>query len=216
MSYRLVLASASPRRRELLSLLGHPYEVVPSRYDEPPPPTHPVSLPGLVSFLAAEKAKETAARLTSADTLVIGADTLVTLSESEIGLPLGKPTDRDDAFRMIRAMAGKPHWVYTGVAIIRFDPQTGETAVVAAGTEKTRVVFRNLPDNVINDYIDTGEPMDKAGAYGAQGYAAPFIERFDGDFYNVVGLPLCLTGKLLEKAGMEWWHNRTAMPPVIG
>ena len=216
MTFRLVLASSSPRRRELLSLLGHPYSVIPSRYNEPAPPSHPVSLPGLVSFLATEKALETANRLASEDSLIIGADTLVTLSDSEIGLPLGKPIDREDAFRMIRQMSGKPHWVYTGVVIVRYNSDSKSAELLASGVEKTQVTFRQLPDNVINDYIDTGEPMDKAGAYGAQGYAAPFIERFDGDFYNVVGLPLCLTGKLLEKAGMEWWHNRTAMPPVIG
>jgi septum formation protein len=216
MTAPLVLASASPRRKELIALLGHPFEVVPSRYDEPPPPTTPVSLPDLVSTLAREKAMETASRLADASRLIIGADTLVTLSADPIGLPLGKPTDAEDAFRMLHSLAGSTHTVYTGVCIVRFSPENSKAEVLASGVESTRVTFRELDDRVIWDYIATQEPMDKAGAYGAQGYAAPFIESFAGDFYNVVGLPLCLTGKLLENAGFNWWQHRTVMPDVIG
>ena len=117
---------------------------------------------------------------------------------------------------MLRSMSGQTHRVYTGVAIHRYNATQSATELLASGVDTTEVTFRQLSDAVIWDYIETGEPMDKAGAYGAQGYAAPFIERFVGDFYNVVGLPLCLLGQLLESAGFNWWHHRTAMPPITG
>jgi septum formation protein len=210
---RLILASASPRRRELMGLLGLPFEVIPSRYEEPGPPTEPVDLAALVTLLAANKAQEVASRTEAG--LVLGADTLVTLDQGDRGVPLGKPIHAEQAHAMLRSLAGNVHCVYTGIALIRTGRQDKPATPLCAAV-KTRVRFRELSDRMIADYIATGEPMDKAGAYGAQGYAAPFIESFEGDFFNVVGLPLCAVGRLLEKSGIPWWRYRTHMPSVIG
>lgn len=210
----LVLASASPRRRELLGLLGVPFTVVPSQYDEPPPPTQPINLPGLVTSLASEKALEVAGRLKDEAIVIVGADTLVTLSDFDEGVPLGKPTDPQDAERMLGMLSGRTHYVYTGISLAAYS--SGRARVVASSSVRTGVVFRELTPQMIRDYILTGEPMDKAGAYGAQGYASPFITGFAGDFYNVVGLPLSELGALLESSGIPWWQHRTMMPPIIG
>ncbi len=200
----LILASSSPRRRELIALFGIPFRVVASRYDEPPPPAEPVSLPELVMELAANKAIEVALRLGTG--WVVGADTLVALDE-EASVPLGKPTDEADARRMLGMLSGRDHFVYTGVALIPPWPE-GEPAKPVTSAAKTRVTFRELTPEMIDDYVATGEPMDKAGAYGAQGFAAPFIQRYDGDFNNVVGLPLCELGLLMERSGLDWHKLR--------
>ena len=200
----LILASASPRRHELIELLGIPFRIVASRYDEPPAPAHPVSLPNLVMELAANKALEVADRIGSA--WVLGADTLVSLDDA-FGIPLGKPADSVHAHRMLSLLAGRDHFVYTGVALVA--PRLpGEPARPVASVAKTRVWFRELSSEAIEDYVATGEPLDKAGAYGAQGYAAPFIERYEGDFNNVVGLPLCEVGRLMERCGLDWLKLR--------
>lgn len=203
-AFELVLASASPRRRELIRLLGLPYRCVASQYVEPSPPDREISLPEFVSELAANKALEVAGRLNVG--WVIGADTMVCADEAR-GIPLGKPTDGDDALRMLRALSGRDHFVYSGVALIPPWP-SGESPTVLGSVTRTRVWFRRLSDRLIDDYVATGEPMDKAGAYGAQGFAAPFIERIDGDYYNVVGLPLCDIGRLLEQSGLDWQSMR--------
>lgn len=210
---RLILASASPRRRELLALFGLPFEVVPSRYEEPLPPAEPISLPEFVAELALRKAEEVATRPTSG--YVLGADTMVTLSAQEVGVPLGKPVDTEDARRMLWSLSGKVHTVYTGIALIAASDQ-GVRAEPLCAVSATRVRFRPLNEEMIAGYLATGEPFDKAGAYGAQGYAAPFIESYEGDFFNVVGLPLCETGRLLEQAGVEWWRHRSLTPPILG
>jgi septum formation protein len=209
---RLILASASPRRRELLALLGMPFTVMPSRYEEPLPPTAAISLPAFVTQLAVHKAQEVAQRVQGEleqGALVLAADTLVSIDDADLGVPLGKPTDAADACRMLRQLSGRTHRVYTGIAIM--GKGNLHTSAVC-----TRVRFRELSDAMIADYVATGEPLDKAGAYGAQGYAAPFIESFDGDFFNVVGLPLCELGRTLESIGVEWWRFRQEMPPLIG
>lgn len=210
---RLILASASPRRRELLSLLGLPFEVVPSRYKEPSPPQNAISLPGFVSELAVNKAREVASRIEHS--IVLGADTLVTLASGDTGVPLGKPESKVDAMAMLQRLSGKEHTVFTGLALIRVQ-ENGDIAAPHIRVTQTQVRFRSLDDAMIADYVETGESLDKAGAYGAQGYAAPFIESFHGDFYNVVGLPLCTLGLLLEEIGVEWWRYRSQMPPIIG
>ena len=212
-SPRLILASASPRRRELLALLGLPFEVLPSRYEEPSPPTTPIALDAFVTHLAQNKAGEVAERIEAGT--IIGADTLVTLERGALGVPLGKPTDTADAARMLRLLSGAVHTVYTGVAVIRKATADSVLEMFCASVQ-TQVRFRELSERTIADYIATGEPMDKAGAYGAQGYAAPFIEGFEGDFYNVVGLPLCTLGRLLEESGLNWSECRLQMPPLIG
>jgi len=209
----LVLASSSPRRRELLALLGVPFAVMPSRYVEPAAPDYPIHLGDFVSELAASKALEVAKRIEAG--FVIGADTLVTVDEGDHGTPLGKPTGPEDACRMLGSLSGRTHQVFTAVAIVAAGDRSRQPRPACA-VVRTRVTFRELTDTMITDYVSTGEPMDKAGAYGAQGYAAPFILRFEGDFYNVVGLPLCTVATLLEGLGMDWWRYRKQMPRLIG
>jgi len=196
----LILASTSPRRHELIPLLGLPFRIVASRYEEPLPPAEPVDLARFAMDLAANKAGEVSRRLRTG--WVLGADTLVSL-DTDVGVALAKPIDRADARRMLELLSGRAHFVYTGVALVPewTDAEQPEPVCTFA---RTRVWFRDLSSEMIERYISTGEPMDKAGAYGAQGYAAPFIERVDGDFYNVVGLPLCETGRLLERCGLTW------------
>lgn len=205
----LILASSSPRRQELIALLGLPFTILPSQYVEPPLPVFAVDLAAYVVELAANKARETASRVSRG--FVLGADTIVALDD-RIGIPLGKPRDAEDAQRMLRMLSGKTHSVYTGIALIPIDMRD-ETPIILTSAARTLVRFRELNDSMIEDYIATGEPMDKAGAYGAQGYAAPFIESFDGDFFNVVGLPLSEVARLLEKSGFEWWKFRSLTYP---
>jgi septum formation protein len=199
----LILASASPRRQELATLFGLPLEIIPSRYEEPKEPIEPILLREFVQTLALGKAREVAGRVERG--IVLGADTTVTLSLEARGVPLGKPADRAEAHRMLRLLSGRVHVVYTGVALIRV-AGTGVLSEPLCESVATRVRFREMSDAMIANYLDTGEPFDKAGAYGAQGYAAPFIEGFEGDFFNVVGLPVCTVGRLLEQMGVLWWR----------
>ena len=182
----VILASGSPRRKELLEMLQvKNLQIVPARGEEKP---HPELAPDeLVKELSRCKAAEVAAQF-AADDVVIGADTIVVLD----GQVLGKPKDKADAKRMLSALSGRVHTVYTGVTVIR-----GET--VLSHAERTEVHFRPLTAAEIDAYIATGEPMDKAGAYGAQGYASLFVEKLEGDFFNVMGLPLCALGNLLKR-----------------
>ena len=184
---KLILASASPRRRELLEMLHvENLEIRPAKGEEQP---HPELTPdALVTELASCKAAEVAAAWARPEDIVVGADTVVVLD----GRVLGKPKSEADAAAMLRALSGRTHTVYTGVAVER----GGERRLHA---ERTDVRFRALTDAEIAAYIATGEPMDKAGAYGAQGYASLFVEHLDGDFFNVMGLPLCALGKLLKE-----------------
>ena len=187
----IVLASASPRRKELLEMLGVRGLTVcpaPNGEEAPPPGLTPAET---VEFIALGKARAVAALRPEEDT-VIAADTLVFLD----GEPLGKPSDASDAHRMLRALSGRRHTVYTGLAVI----SGGRTETRA---EATDVYFRELSDGEIARYVETGEPMDKAGAYGAQGRAAVFIRRIDGDFFNVVGLPLCALSEILDGFGVN-------------
>ena len=184
----IVLASASPRRRELLELMGITDFIVCPASGEP-------EMTGLspeetVRRIARFKAEQAAALYP--EDAVIAADTLVYAD----GQALGKPRDREDARRMLRLLSGRGHAVYTGVAVLR-----GKDALLSA--ERTDVYFRSLTEREIEEYIDTGEPMDKAGAYGAQGRAAVFIERIDGDFFNVMGLPVCALTLMLRALGVR-------------
>jgi septum formation protein len=185
----LVLASASPRRRELLTQAGFTFEVHPAHIPEDPlPGENPIAY---VTRLAREKAENVFAQLstgpeTAASLVVLGADTTVTLDDHI----LGKPEDAADAARMLRLLSGRTHRVITGVAIVT----AGRTEVAA------EVRFLNLADEEIAAYIATGEPMDKAGAYGIQGLAARWIPRIEGCYFNVVGLPLALVSTLLDTA----------------
>jgi septum formation protein len=186
----LVLASASPRRRELLIQAGYSFEVRPAHISEDPREGEdPIAY---VTRLAREKAevvfRELSANRSADDALVIlGADTTVTL-DNQI---LGKPEDAADAARMLRMLSGRSHHVITGVAVV-----TAEGIEVAA--EVTAVRFLTMTDEEIATYVASGEPMDKAGAYGIQGLAARWIPRVEGCYFNVVGLPLALVSALLE------------------
>lgn len=187
---RIILASASPRRRELLEMLHVPAEIIPSAGEERCPPG--LSPEETVQTLSRQKAREVAARVGDAEAVVIGADTVVALD----GRIMGKPRDAADAGRMLQSLSGRTHRVYTGVTVLRGDREAG-------CVEETAVTFRTLSPGEIDRYISTGEPMDKAGAYAAQGLASLFVERLEGDFFNVVGLPLCALGKLLKQTGIE-------------
>lgn len=182
---RLVLASTSPRRRELLGLLGLPFEVIGSAYDEELVDPSALAPPDYVTQLASGKASEVAGRL-DAGTLVLGADTTVVLD----GTYLNKPKDADDARQMLRALSGRTHQVYTGLCLIH-----GATTVTDFAV--TEVTFDTLTNDRIAAYVATGEPLDKAGAYGIQGKALSFIPSIRGDYFNVVGLPLELIRSLL-------------------
>jgi len=190
----LILASASPRRSELLAQAGFSFEVRPAHIPEDPlPGEDPIAY---VVRLAREKAEAVFAQFAAnsnsvSRTAVLGADTTVTLD----GHILGKPEDPADAARMLRLLSGRTHRVMTGVAVV-----TQETTEVAA--EVTAVRFLTLSDAEIAAYIATGEPMDKAGAYAIQGRAARWIPRIEGCYFNVVGLPIALVSTLLEGVKM--------------
>ena len=187
----IILASASPRRKALLEMLGvEKLTVIPAKGEE----TIDLSLTPeeLVKALSRQKAAEVAAERASENAVVIGADTVVVLD----GAVLGKPKDEAGAKRMLSALSGRGHAVWTGITAIRGDQSLSRA-------ERTEVFFRPLTEREIDAYIATGEPLDKAGAYGAQDMASLFVERIDGDFFNVVGLPLCALGKLLKELGVD-------------
>lgn len=186
----IILASASPRRRELLTMLGlRDFKVIPAKGDEIFPEG---MFPGDAAAAVSLKKAEEVAKICTADDIVIAADTIVSL-DTEI---LGKPTDTEDAYHMLSRLSGRMHKVYTGVTVVR-GPE------IVSEYEKTYVRFRELTDREIRAYISTKEPMDKAGAYGAQGIGSLFVEGIDGDFFNVMGLPLCRLSKMLEKLGVS-------------
>ncbi len=186
---RIILASNSPRRRELLENIGLNFEVIP---DDTPEPMDGFDLPEeTVMFLARFKGENIAARLgKTEDAVIISADTVVAI-DNQI---LGKPKSKEEAFEMLNALSGRQHSVYTGVYI-----RENITKKSANFYEKTEVYFKNLDINEIKDYINTGEPMDKAGAYGIQTYGSLFVEKINGDYFNVVGLPICSLGKKLKE-----------------
>lgn len=183
MARRLYLASSSPRRRELLEGMGIEYVLRAVPTDE-----ETNALPReAVAVLARRKAEAAAAGLTEG--LVLGADTLVALS----GKAMGKPRDAGEACAMLEALSGKAHQVYTGVCLV--DAATGISRVEVARTD---VYFRDLSPEEIRAYVATGEPMDKAGAYAIQGGAGKFVERIEGSFQNVMGLPVELLAEMLK------------------
>lgn len=183
----LILASQSPRRRELLGLFGIPFIVKAADIDETmdpeKPPFEEVARVSLKKALAVEA---------EGNQVVVAADTIVVCQ----GRTLGKPKDEQEAFSMLRLLSGRDHQVMTGLAVRR-----GEKSLVT--TEVTDIHFRELSDREIWAYIRTKEPMDKAGAYGIQGGAALFAEKMHGDYYNVMGLPVCRLWKMLRQAAPE-------------
>ncbi|NMD43489.1 MAG: septum formation protein Maf [Firmicutes bacterium] len=192
---KLFLASASPRRAALLGQVGIPFEVVESGLLAESRPRGPVPAEAAVQ-LALEKARLAAAAVEQG--IVLGADTIV-LHRGEI---LGKPRDRDEACRMLERLSGEEHLVITGIALVDV-----RTACCECGFAETRVWMRVLEPEMIEAYVATGEPMDKAGAYGIQGKAALFVERIEGSYFNVVGLPLYQLSLLLSRMGIKPWSG---------
>lgn len=182
---RLLLASGSPRRRSLLHELGWDFDVVSPDVDETPLKGEaPYELCERLAQLKAQSAGDSGA-------LVLAADTIVVVD----GKILGKPVDREDAIRMLSLLQGREHQVMTGVAL-RWRKET------LSGLERTAVRFRPLSPNQIRAYADTGEGDDKAGAYAIQGRGALLVSAIEGDYFNVVGLPLCLLGRMMEGLGL--------------
>ncbi|MBQ2879478.1 MAG: septum formation protein Maf [Anaerotignum sp.] len=184
---KLILASASPRRKELLAKTGLAFDIIPAKGEEHITKTIPAEV---VMELSLQKAKEIADKQTE-ECIVIGSDTVVAKGD-EI---MGKPKDREDAFRMLEMISDDCHQVYTGVSIIR----TGENAETITFAEKTDVYLYPISEADINAYIESGDPMDKAGAYGIQGDFAIHVKGIEGDYYNVVGLPIGRVYQELKK-----------------
>ena len=183
----LILASQSPRRRELMELFHIPFVIRAADIDE----TMDAAADPFQEVARVSRAKAMAVPRQPED-VVIAADTIVVVQ----GQVLGKPQDEKDAFRMLRLLSGREHQVMTGLTVLR-----GEQMV--CHTEVTNIYFRPLSDNEILSYIRTGEPMDKAGSYGIQGGAALFAQSIEGDYFNVVGLPVCRLGLILRQIAPE-------------
>ena len=183
----VILASQSPRRRDLLALIGISHEVRPADIDE-------TYLPGEEPRRHAERlAREKAKRIAEPEAVVIGSDTIVVVD----GDVLGKPLDAVDATRMLRRLSGRSHVVMTAVAV-------AWAGRIESDVEEVGVTFHRLSDEEIAAYIRTGEPLDKAGAYGIQGYGATIVARVDGDYFAVMGLALQLLVRLLRKLGLRY------------
>lgn len=186
----LILASQSPRRRELLGQMGFSnFLIRPAQGEEVVDPA--LSPACLVEALSRQKGLEVAATAQPGD-VVIAADTVVAVGEQI----LGKPHSREEARQMLRTLSGQAHTVYTGVTVCR-------DGVVFTQHEATLVRFRPLTQGEIDAYVSTGEPMDKAGAYGIQGYGALLVDRIEGDYCNVVGLPVCRLGQMLTQFDID-------------
>ena len=189
----LVLASKSPRRRELLTRLGFDFKIMPSEIDESVDANF-IDHAEHAIRLACEKAMVCAAKLPERS-IVLGSDTIVVLNETI----LNKPVDSADAVRMLKLLSGRTHIVYSGVALV-----DSETEICKAKVQKTEVTFRNLDAEEIEAYVETGSPLDKAGAYGIQDdFGAVFVENIVGCYYNIVGLPLELLYKMLKEFNLE-------------
>ena len=187
----LILASQSPRRRELLGLFRRPFVIRMADIDE----TMDDTLPPFDEVARVSRAKAQAIPREE-DDIVVAADTIVVCA----GRTLGKPRSEEEAAEMLRLLSGRDHQVMTGMTVLR-----GEKAVSC--TEVTDIHFRELSDKEIESYIATGEPMDKAGSYGIQGGAALFAQRMVGDYYNVMGLPVCRLYEILSQLAPDWMEE---------
>ncbi len=190
MKRKIILASTSPRRKELAGQMGLEFEVIPSNYEENM--NQNLSSKELAKTLAYGKAKEVATRVNKG--IVIGIDTFVVLE----GKKMGKPKNKEEAFLMLKKTSGKTQKVYSGVAMI--DCENGKELKDCAITE---LKFRKMSDEEIKKYIETGEPMDKAGAYAVQGLSSIFIEKINGCYHNIVGFPIYTIYKNLKKLGVN-------------
>ena len=185
----IILASASPRRRELLKLMGLDFTIRTASHDETmDPAADPADEVARVSLLKAQAVCPACAE----DDIIIAADTIVVCDS----LVMGKPHSEQDAFSMLRRLSGRDHQVMTGLTVMQ--GKNAETVTVT-----TTLHFRDLSDEEIRAYIATGEPKDKAGAYAVQGLAAMFAVKLDGDYYNVMGLPVCTLATMLRKRGVR-------------
>lgn len=184
----IILASESPRRQELLRLLGLPFTVEPSDFDEStvaqwPPEEHVIQS-------ATGKVQDVAVRFPNG--IIIGADTIVVIDDQI----LGKPSSQDDAVRMLKLLSGRSHYVYTGLCVLQ------QAKVKKQDYVKTEVKFGQLTDEIIRAYVATGEPLDKAGAYGIQERGCVFVEGIVGDYFNIVGLPIYRLSRMLADVGI--------------
>lgn len=197
MNYRIVLASASPRRKEILSKLGVQFEVIPSDCEEVYSATEPAQIVKELAILKAEDVykkliNERTASDNNGSLVVIGSDTIV----AHKGRVMGKPHSKEEAFEMIKSYAGDTHQVHTGVCIMIENGQTHSFTV----SSSVNVV--PMTDEEIWAYVESGEPMDKAGAYALQGLFAPFVSGIEGDYYNIVGFPICRVYHILKDEGI--------------
>ncbi|MBQ3135588.1 MAG: septum formation inhibitor Maf [Oscillospiraceae bacterium] len=191
---KIVLASQSPRRRELLARMGiETFEIYPATGEEQAPAG--LSPARLVEYLSADKARQVAGHFAPED-IIIAADTVVSVDDRV----LGKPHSRQQAVEMLALLSGRSHAVYTGVTVCR-------GAEIRTEHECTRVRFRPLTPAEMEAYVNTGEPMDKAGGYGIQGFGCLLVEGIEGDYYNVMGLPVCRLGQMLHRLGFDVWKR---------
>lgn len=188
--HKIILASQSPRRRELLEAIGMNFDVIVSEVDETSISKENIPVGIYVQELALMKAAAVAKKvLKDKEAIIISADTIVTLN----GKILGKPKDENDAFKMLFMLSGREHEVYTGYCVMRI-----KDGYTICNNVKTIVSFKQLTEEKIKRYIKTGEPMDKAGAYGIQGIGGVLIDKIDGDYTNVVGIPISALADTLE------------------
>lgn len=201
---RLILASGSPRRRELIERLGLVFDVVPADVDES---TLPGEAPEAMARRLAE-AKALAVAHLHPEALVVGSDTIVVID----GEVLGKPTSEQDAVAMLMRLQGREHRVETGVAVVAPPPDGSRTARVASSTVGVDVRFRAFDADLARAYVRTGEPLDKAGAYGIQAYGSALVERIDGDYFAVMGLPVARMLKHMEELGWTYRFEDALQP----
>ena len=180
----LILASMSPRRREILALPGFEFTVHPADIDESVPDGTPADS---AVMMTAQKKAEAVLPYASEEDVILAADTVVCLD----GVIIGKPATTDEAVKTLRTLSDRTHTVYTGYCLLKGGKRI-------SGVEATNVTFRELDGNEIADYVASGEPMDKAGAYGLQGRGCTFAKRIDGDYFNVIGLPICTIHNCLK------------------
>ncbi len=186
---KIILASKSPRRKEILENLGFEFDIITADTDESSDITEPESL---VQVLAVRKGKAVQNMRGERDTLIISCDTVVSCD----GKILGKPHTPEEAKSMLRSLSGRSHTVLSGLALF----YNGKTI---SGVESTEVYFANMPSDFIETYVASGDPMDKAGSYAVQGKTSLYIDKIDGCYFNVVGLPVRLLAKLMNNLGIE-------------
>lgn len=192
MKYRVILASGSPRRKELLEQIGVEFEIRVSEKEEEILSSNPKEVVKALSIMKAQDVAEGIA----GPAIILGADTVV----AHEGRILGKPKDKEDAVRMVSSLAGDMHYVYTGVCILIKEADGGVKTISFA--EETKVLVYGMTEQEILDYVDSGEPMDKAGAYAIQGRFAPYIKEISGDYYNIVGFPVAGIYQRLKEVGI--------------